>query len=82
MCKIAKEFSSNLSQSMPAFKRPGGVHHAAICSKEMMIGMRPDRISGYEALHAASHQGVRDLLEKYHMRNSSIFIHKFEDDRY
>ena len=38
----------------------------------MVIGIRPDRISAYEALHAASNQGVRDLLAKYHLHNFSI----------
>jgi hypothetical protein len=32
----------------------------------MIIGIKPDKISAYEALHAASNQGVRDLLDKYH----------------
>jgi len=48
----------------------------------MVIGIRPDRISAYEAVHAASHPGVRDLLVKYHMHNFSIFIHKLAEDRY
>jgi L-rhamnose mutarotase len=48
----------------------------------MVIGIRPDRISAYEALHAASNKGVRDLLAKYNMRNFSIYLEKLEDDRY
>jgi L-rhamnose mutarotase len=48
----------------------------------MVIGMRPDQISAYEALHAASNEGVRDLLAKYHMHNFSIYMEKLEDDRY
>ncbi len=48
----------------------------------MVIGMKPDRISAYEALHAASNAGVRDLLNKYNMHNFSIFIHKLDDGRY
>lgn len=48
----------------------------------MVIGIHPDRIGAYEALHAASNPGVRDLLVKYHMHNFSIFIHRFEDGRY
>ena len=38
----------------------------------MVIGIRPDQITAYEALHAASNAGVRDLLAKYHMHNFSI----------
>jgi L-rhamnose mutarotase len=48
----------------------------------MVIGIKPDQISAYEALHAASNEGVRDLLAKYHMHNFSIYIEKLEDDRY
>ena len=48
----------------------------------MIIGIKPDRIAAYEALHAASNQGVRDLLDKYHMNNFSIYIHKMDDSHY
>ena len=48
----------------------------------MVIGIKPDRISAYETLHAASNPGVRDLLTKYHMHNFSIFLNKLENDRY
>ena len=48
----------------------------------MVIGIRPDRISAYEALHAASNMGVRDLLTKYNMHNFSIFIHQFDIGQY
>lgn len=48
----------------------------------IVIGIRSDYISAYEAVHAASHPGVRDLLVKYHMHNFSIFIQKFDEDHY
>ena len=48
----------------------------------MVIGIKPDQMSAYEALHAASNPGVRDLLQKYHMHNFSIFIHKLDDGKY
>ena len=48
----------------------------------MVIGIRPDRISAYESLHAASNPGVRDLLNKYHMHNFSIYIQQLEDGKY
>ncbi len=48
----------------------------------MAIGIKPDRIAAYEALHAASNQGVRDLLAKYNMHNFSIYLEKLEGDRY
>lgn len=48
----------------------------------MVIGIHPDRISAYEALHAASNPGVRDLLRKYHMHNFSIFLQRLENGKY
>lgn len=48
----------------------------------MVIGIKSDRISSYETVHAASNPGVRDLLTKYHMHNFSIFIQKLEEGRY
>ncbi len=48
----------------------------------MVIGIKSDQISAYEALHAASNPGVRDLLTKYHMHNFSIFIHQLDEGKY
>jgi L-rhamnose mutarotase len=48
----------------------------------MVIGMRSDRITAYEAVHAASHLGVRDLLNRYHMHNFSIFLHQLDNGQY
>lgn len=48
----------------------------------MVIGIKSDQISAYEALHAASNEGVRDLLTKYHMHNFSIFIRQLDDGRF
>ena len=48
----------------------------------MLIGIKPDRIAAYEALHAASNPGVRDLLDKYHMQNFSIYIQKMDENHY
>jgi L-rhamnose mutarotase len=48
----------------------------------IVIGVKPDRLSAYEALHAASNPGVRDLLAKYHIHNFSIFLRQLDDGRY
>src|SRR5271165_7568771 len=48
----------------------------------MIIGIKPDKMAAYEALHAASNPGVRDLLDKYHMHNFSIYIHQVDDSHY
>lgn len=47
-----------------------------------MIGIKPDAISAYEAFHAASNPGVRDLLNKYHTHNFPIFIKKLDSNHH
>ena len=48
----------------------------------MVIGIKPEVIEKYKALHADSNPGVRDLLTTAHMENFSIFIHQFDDGKY
>src|SRR5689334_5315708 len=48
----------------------------------MVIGIKPEKISAYKALHADSNSGVRDLLSKYHMRNFSIFLRELDNGRH
>ena len=45
----------------------------------MVIGIRPERLGEYRALHADSHPGVRDLLDAVHMRNFSIYLQRLPD---
>lgn len=47
----------------------------------MVIGIKPERVPDYKALHAAASPGVRDLLSKYHMRNFSIFLRALDDGK-
>lgn len=39
-----------------------------------VIELRPDHKDLYIKVHADSHEGVRDLLAKYGLRNFSIFL--------
>jgi L-rhamnose mutarotase len=48
----------------------------------MVIGIKPEMIAEYKALHADSNPGVRDLLTKYHMRNFSIYLHEIDGKYY
>lgn len=66
----------------PAAALASRIRRAPVQRIGMVIGIKPDRISAYETLHAASNPGVRDLLTKYHMHNFSIFLNKLENDRY
>jgi L-rhamnose mutarotase len=65
-----------------AFGLYGGDQPPHVQRVGMVIGIKPDRISTYEALHAASNPGVRDLLNKYHMHNFSIYIQKLDNGQY
>ena len=48
----------------------------------MVIGIKPEVIAEYKALHDDSNPGVRDLLTIANMENFSIFIHQFDDGNY
>jgi L-rhamnose mutarotase len=48
----------------------------------MVIGIKADQIGAYESLHSASNPGVRDLLNKYHMHNFSIYMRHLDDGKY
>lgn len=70
------------SLALPAILLSGLMRRRSAQRIGMVIGMRPDRISAYEALHAASNPGVRDLLARYHLHNFSIFMHQLDNGQY
>ena len=47
-----------------------------------VVALREEKIEEYKALHADKHPGVRHLLEKYNIRNYSIFLHRLDDGIY
>ena len=56
-------------------------HHPKVRRVGMVIGLNPEKMPQYKALHADANAGVRDLLTKYHMKNFSIFLQKLDDGR-
>lgn len=48
----------------------------------MVVGIKPEMIDEYKRLHAADNAGVRDLLNKYHMHNFSIFLQQMPDGKW
>ena len=48
----------------------------------MVTRLKPEYVEEYKKLHADSHAGVRDLLNKYHMHNFSIFLKKIGGEWY
>jgi L-rhamnose mutarotase len=48
----------------------------------MVVGIREDKIAQYRQLHADSNPGVRDVLNKYHMHNFSIYLQQIEGNWY
>jgi len=48
----------------------------------VVIGLRPEMIDEYKRLHADKNAGVRDLLNKYHLHNYSIYLHKMPDGKW
>jgi len=66
-----KNTEENTINSRPVTKRIG-----------MVIKLDSTRIEEYLALHADSNPGVRDLLNKYHIENFSIFMTQLDDGNY
>jgi len=48
----------------------------------MVVGLKEEMMGEYKRLHADDNFGVRDLLNKYHMHNFSIFLHKIDGKWY
>ena len=48
----------------------------------MVVKLKPEVIDKYKELHADDNTGVRDLLEKYNMRNFSIFLLQLADSNW
>lgn len=48
----------------------------------MVVGIHPERIEEYKRLHADDNPGVRDLLNKYHIHNFSIFLQQMPDGKW
>lgn len=48
----------------------------------MVVGIKPEVIPEYKRLHADSNPGVRDLLNKYHMHNFTIYLQKIDGKWY
>lgn len=58
-----------------------GTRHAQTRRVGMVIGIKPEKLAQYKALHADTNSGVRDLLSKYHMKNFSIYMQKLNDGK-
>lgn len=48
----------------------------------MVIRIDSSKINDYRELHTDSNPGVRDLLQKYNLRNFSIFLTRMDDGNY
>lgn len=47
-----------------------------------VIGLKADRLDYYKELHANAWPGVLDMIEKCHIQNYSIYLHKLDDGNY
>lgn len=48
----------------------------------MVVGLKPEAMAEYKRLHADDNAGVRDILNKYHMHNFSIFLTQIDGKWY
>jgi L-rhamnose mutarotase len=70
------------ASGMQGSRQTAPFNHKEVKRIGMVIKIRPEKIDEYKALHAGTNPGVRDLLEKYHMRNFSIFLTRLDDGNY
>jgi L-rhamnose mutarotase len=47
-----------------------------------VVGLKPEMMAEYIRLHTGDNCVVRDLLDKYHLNNFSIFLHQIEGKWY
>lgn len=47
-----------------------------------VVGLKPDRMNEYIRLHTGDNCPVRDLLDKYHLNNFSIFLSQIDGKWY
>ena len=48
----------------------------------MVTKIKPEKLEEYRRLHEDSAPGVRDLLNKYHIHNFSIFLIEIQGEHY
>lgn len=48
----------------------------------MVIGLRPENIDEYKALHAAAWPGVLEMIRECQIRNYSIYLRQLGDGRH
>jgi len=48
----------------------------------MVVQLKPEALEEYQRLHADANPGVRDLLDKYHMHNFSIYLQQIDGKWY
>jgi len=57
-------------------------NHKDVKRVGMVVKLKPDQIGEYNRIHSDEEPGVRHLLEKYGMRNFSIFLVQLADSNW
>ena len=78
-CAFNSCHSSNQENDV---KKTENLSHCNVKRIGMVIRIDSSKIKEYRELHADSNPGVRDLLEKYNLRNFSIFLTRLDDGNY
>jgi len=74
--------SCNFSNQVNDVKKTENLSHSDVKRIGMVIRIDSSKIKDYRELHADSNPGVRDLLQKYNLRNFSIFLTRLDDGNY
>jgi L-rhamnose mutarotase len=74
--------SCHLSNQENDVIKAENLSHSDVKRIGMVIRIDSSKIKDYLTLHADSNPGVRDLLQKYNLRNFSIFLTRLDDGNY
>jgi L-rhamnose mutarotase len=47
-----------------------------------VVGMQPEKVEEYKRLHADAWPEVLKMIKACHIRNYSIYLHRFDDGKY
>lgn len=75
-------FAASCGVPQPERRQASEAKPAPVKRVGMVVGIKPEMLDEYKKLHADGNPGVRDLLNKYHLHNFSIFLHQIEGKWY
>lgn len=73
--------TSSTTTSTPSVSSPSPLTTGTPKRVGMVIQLRDECETKYRRIHANDYEGVRDLLEKWHLRNFTIWLQRMPDGK-